>query len=136
MSSRHADQPRAKRRRCAPKRYAEQDDASSNRDETAKSSPESSIQQQQQQHRTSQYNAPHAASLSWDCNQHARPAEPEESEEGQALRVIQKVAMKLSKQDRPHLKELFSQTKEQWPRLPTVRYNLFLLAVHLTDPCT
>ena len=131
MSGKDADQPRAKRRRCAPKRYAEEDDASSSRDETAKSSPESSThqqqqqqkQQQQQQHRIGHCDALPAAPLSWHCSKYAKPAEPEESKEAQALRVIHQLAVKLKKQDRPHLRILFSQTEEQRPRLPTFRYK-------------
>ena len=109
MSGRATDEPRAKRRRCAPKRYAEEDDASPGHDSASKASPKSNEQRHWQQQRQ---DAAHAGlSLQpFGCHTQARPAE---SEDEQALRIIQLLAVKLAKDGRPYLRGLFCQTNGQ-----------------------
>lgn len=103
MSGRDTDEPRAKRRRCAPKRYAEEDDALPSHDSASKASPKSNEHRHWQQHRQA---AAHAGlSLQpFGCHTQAQPAE---SEDEQALRIIQQLAVKLANDGRPSLRDLF-----------------------------
>lgn len=109
MSGRDVDEPRAKRRRYAPKRYAEEDDALAGHHSASKASPRSNEQRHWQQQRQ---DAAHAglSSQPFGCHTQAQPAE---SEDEQALRIIQQLAVKLAKGGRPGLRDLFSQTNGQ-----------------------
>lgn len=107
MSGRGVDEPRAKRRRCAPKRYAEEDDSLPADDSAGKPSPESSNEQQQQQQQ--QQDAACPDQLSWPGSCHTQ-MQPVETEDDQALRIIQQLAVKLEKEGRPCLRDLFCQS--------------------------
>lgn len=106
MSGKATDEPRAKRRRCAPKRYAEEnDDAAPGHDSASKASPDSNWQRHWQQQRH--------AGLSlrpFGCHTQAQPAE---SEDEQAVRIIQQLAGRLAKDGRPCLRDIFCQNNGQ-----------------------
>lgn len=108
MSDYDTDQPRAKRRRCAPKRYDEEDHDTAKED-SIKHSPLGSAREQQQ----------HSVLL--NQGQPSRHASMHESQVQQSLRVIQQLAARLKQHDRPQLEILFSQTDEDLAELP-IRY--------------
>lgn len=105
MSGRDLDEPRAKRRRCAPKRYAEEEDTLPADGSAGKASPGSSSEQKQQQQQQQQ-DAARPDQLSWPCSCHTQ-MQPVETEDEQALRIIQQLAVKLEKEGRPCLGDLF-----------------------------
>ena len=109
MSGRDIDEPRAKRHRCAPKRYAEEDDALPGHDLTSKASPEGSIEQKLRQQQQQRQDAACADLLLRPGGCHTQ-VQPLESEDDQAFRMIQQLALKLEKTGRPCLRDLFGQT--------------------------
>ena len=119
MSGTGNDEPRAKRRRCAPKRYAEEDDGSPACSTTPRLCSESSHEQKLQQQRQQHPDACHPAHLLKPCGLHTQ-VQPAGSEDEQALYAIQQLAMKLAKQGRPHLGDLFCQTNRNSPRHITI----------------
>lgn len=127
MSGTGNDEPRAKRRRCAPKRYAEEDDGSPVSSEATKLSSESSHEQKPSQQQRQQQAASHPARLSRPCGSRIQ-VQPTGSEDEQALCAIQHLAVKLAKQGRPYLGDLFCQTnQDSLRRTTTNRPNQSLL---------
>lgn len=118
MSGTGNDEPRAKRRRCAPKRYAEEDDGSPVSSEATKLSSESSHEQKPSQQQRQQQAASHPARLSRPCGSRIQ-VQPTGSEDEQALCAIQHLAVKLAKQGRPYLGDLFCQTNQDSLRRTT-----------------
>ncbi len=116
MSDEDADQRRAKRRRCAPKRYDEEDHETTAKETTCKHSPADKHRQQQQ----------HGLSFDWDqptgrhLNQGPQGTTAE-SEDDRALRIIQELAAKLERHDRPQLGVLFSASSNELARSASIR---------------
>ena len=123
MSGRDINEPKAKRRRCAPKRYAEEDDALPADDSAGKASPESSNEQKQQHQRQ---DAARADPSLWRCS--PTQMQPFESEDDQALRIIQQLAVKLENDGRPCLRDLFCQTDRH-----STLSRLVLVALHVAE---
>ena len=122
MSGNNTEQGRSKRRRCAPKRYAEEDESSSGLEDTLKSSPESDTKQRQQ-NRVQPRAAAHTTGLLWQQSGPTR-LQPVESDNAQALHNIQQLAARLQQHGRPHLQQLFHKSEKPMPGPAVDRYAM------------
>lgn len=99
MSDEDADQQRAKRRRCAPRRYDDEDHGAMAKETAVKCSPVDSSSRQQQETCSDDLLLSHYSTR--------KPEVPQETQDDQALRVIHQLAAKLGRHKRPHLGVLF-----------------------------
>lgn len=112
MSEEDTDQPRAKRRRCAPKRFVEEDDESTGKEGADKLSLFGSSRPQQQ------------SGASSKCDVPPRHLNRYKSEDEQAFYIIQQLAAKLEQHERPQLATLFDMPKHNLTRSASVREAL------------
>jgi len=110
MSEEDTDQPRAKRRRCAPKRFDEEDDESTGKEGAGKLNLLGSSRPQQQ------------SGASSKCDVPPRHLNRHKSEDEQALYIIQQLAAKLERHERPQLTILFGVPNHNLTRSASVRY--------------
>ena len=110
MSEEDTDQPRAKRRRCAPKRFVEADDESTDKEGAGKLGAFGSSRPQQQSGAGSK------------CDVPPRHLNRPKSEDEQALYIIQQLAVKLERHDRPQLATLFDVPNHNLTRSASIRY--------------
>ncbi len=121
MSEEDTDQPRAKRRRCAPKRFVEEDDESTGKEGAGKLGAFGSSRPQQQQQQQQQSGA------GSKCDVPPRHLNRHKSEDEQALYIIQQLAAKLERHERPQLATLFDGPNHNLPnhnltRSASIRY--------------
>lgn len=109
MSEEDTDQPRAKRRRCAPKRFVEEDDESTGKEGAGKLNLLGSSRPQQQ------------SGASSKCDVPPRHLNRQTSEDEQALYVIHQLAAKLDRHERPQLATLFNVPNHNLPRSASIR---------------
>ncbi|DBA75360.1 hypothetical protein WJX77_009829 [Trebouxia sp. C0004] len=112
MSEEDTDQPRAKRRRCAPKRFLEEDDESTSKEGPVKLNPLGSSRPQQQ------------SGTSWKCDVPPRHLNRHNSEDEQALYIIQQLAAKLERHERPQLATLLGVSNHNLTKSASIREAL------------
>ena len=116
MSDEDADLLRAKRRRCAPKRYDDEDHQAATKDLRVKSSPaDCNRPHQSLLDRTAslqQHTCPGAS------NSHHTNAAPDDA---QTLHIVQQLAARLHAHNRPELGSLFGMPESSFSRLPSTR---------------
>ena len=110
MSEEDTDQPRAKRRRCAPKRFVEEDDESTGKEGAGKLNVFGSSRPQQQ------------SGASLKCDAPPRHLNRHKCEDEQALYIIQQLAAKLERHERPQLATLFDGPNHNLTRSASIRY--------------
>lgn len=110
MSEEDTDQPRAKRRRCAPRRFVEEDDECTGKEGAGKLNLSGSSSRQQ-----------HSGASS-KCDVPPRHLNRHKSEDEQALYIIQQLAAKLERHERPELAALFHVPNHNLTSSASIRY--------------
>ena len=134
MSAEDADQHRAKRRRCAPKRFDDEVDALTGKVNVIKHSPADKSKQRRQP-------VDHVDPSPWSHMHTAKARHaaqgPRDSEDDKALHIIKQLAARLQSQHRPHLGALFGLLNEDFMsasiRYQTL-YELCLISYRMLPP--